>query len=946
MKIQVCIDKNDKNQKNRGDLLEKLSKEFLEGLDYNVETEVKKTGMELDLLCKANANPAKKIYVECKAYQTDNKIQADVIKNLVGIRELENYEEVWLITLSELGKEAKGLKEKIQSSKKSKFFTFYTPKEFLEALENNRLICNVEIPKSEIKKLIKTENEIGESSLLITEYDYFWAIEHKKGGKPCNVFVAYAKSGELVKDDELLSNLQNLYSSYSNLNFKAIIQINNSADLTMNKLELNQNYLNSINKLGIQLTHPHKNEIFINDIFCWQDLQKIQSINDDVVVSMSSEKLQNVFKLETKKYIIFGEEVSGKTTLLNMLQMTFNKKGLFALSINAKDIRTQEYKRFEKVLLEHFKKQYDENYITFFNLLLKNKAKDMVLLIDDFENLGVKSNKTKMEAMKMLNDNFTNIIIFSDDSMEIEVMTKESIRIQLNGFDFYKIKEYGHKLRDTMIEKWINLGLESDIEDNDLFEKKDAITQTMNTIIGTKFIPTYPFYVVILLQQIESGINFNLGGSAYAEFYNYIINESMSKTNVKPNELDFYHTYLSFVAYNFFVKGIKELDRECMEEIHKIYSQKYHKRNFDDIYNNLIKARLIKKTNNTYSFGQNYIYYFYVAKYLSDNVERDKNISKQVDMLIERLYRVEFANIIIFFIHHSKARAESIIDKIIQKAQNIFDNIKPTSLNREELLKINSLISEGLKVTMSSQQPQNYRQTELEAKDTFSNMQSEEKSDVVAKYDEEIIDLDIFAKTNLSMKLMEIMGQIAKNYYGSLPKNEKELLLSETIALGLTNLNFFIRQISEYKDMLIQEIEELNNKRADTQTYNKELNAQKTIFAFAIMLCFGFVKKISSSISSEYLVEEIKNIRDNEAILLIKNAINLETTKKFNKCQIISMYEKFDEDKNLLLRELLKICVMEHLYKFDVKYDLKQSICQKMGIGMEKVLIKKSKDKN
>ena len=72
--------------------------------------------MELDLLCKSNANISKKVYVECKAYQLDNKIQADAIKNIVGIRELENYEEVWLISLSEMGKEAKGLKEKIQNT--------------------------------------------------------------------------------------------------------------------------------------------------------------------------------------------------------------------------------------------------------------------------------------------------------------------------------------------------------------------------------------------------------------------------------------------------------------------------------------------------------------------------------------------------------------------------------------------------------------------------------------------------------------------------------------------------------------------------------------------------------------------------------------------------------------------------------------------------------------
>lgn len=122
--------------------------------------------MELDLLCKSNANISKKVYVECKAYQLDNKIQADAIKNIVDIRELENYEEVWLISLSEMGKEAKGLKEKIQNSEKSRFFTFYTPKEFLKALENNRLVCNPEVPKSKIKDLIKSDNEIGDYSCL------------------------------------------------------------------------------------------------------------------------------------------------------------------------------------------------------------------------------------------------------------------------------------------------------------------------------------------------------------------------------------------------------------------------------------------------------------------------------------------------------------------------------------------------------------------------------------------------------------------------------------------------------------------------------------------------------------------------------------------------------------------------------------------------------------
>ncbi|HQR74073.1 MAG TPA: restriction endonuclease, partial [Sulfurovum sp.] len=102
MKIEVAIKDGD-SPKQRGDLLEGLAKKLLEAQNYEVETEIRNTGMELDLLCKHKANNSKQIYVECKAYKESNKIQADVIKNIVGIKNIKNYTEVWLISTSEFG---------------------------------------------------------------------------------------------------------------------------------------------------------------------------------------------------------------------------------------------------------------------------------------------------------------------------------------------------------------------------------------------------------------------------------------------------------------------------------------------------------------------------------------------------------------------------------------------------------------------------------------------------------------------------------------------------------------------------------------------------------------------------------------------------------------------------------------------------------------------------
>ncbi|EMJ8548221.1 restriction endonuclease, partial [Acinetobacter baumannii] len=90
MNIEICTP-NSATTKDKGDLLEKLSKNMLEAQNYHVDEEVRKTGSELDLLCKHNVSK-KKIYVECKAYR-DKKIDATIIRQLLGTVVFEDYDE-------------------------------------------------------------------------------------------------------------------------------------------------------------------------------------------------------------------------------------------------------------------------------------------------------------------------------------------------------------------------------------------------------------------------------------------------------------------------------------------------------------------------------------------------------------------------------------------------------------------------------------------------------------------------------------------------------------------------------------------------------------------------------------------------------------------------------------------------------------------------------------
>lgn len=217
MKIEICVPSS-ATTKERGDLLETLSREMLEIQNFKVEEEVKKTGMELDLLCKHNVAD-RTIYVECKAYR-DGKIDAPIIRQLMGTIVLQGYSEGWLISTSELGKEAKGIEDELASKGLAGKLVIYTPRKIIDSLLASKIINPP--PQVQLIQYLPEEN-IGEWSLLITPYGKFWAVAILEGGMPSKVVCYHAKSLSLVDDQALLDNIASTDSNLSKLDFSKII---------------------------------------------------------------------------------------------------------------------------------------------------------------------------------------------------------------------------------------------------------------------------------------------------------------------------------------------------------------------------------------------------------------------------------------------------------------------------------------------------------------------------------------------------------------------------------------------------------------------------------------------------------------------------------------------------------------------------------------------------
>ncbi|GKW04118.1 hypothetical protein PEC301877_29310 [Pectobacterium carotovorum subsp. carotovorum] len=208
MQIEVATESTD-TTKQKGDLFEGLVKDLLAAQSYEVAQELRVTGAELDLLCKHKVN-SKEIYVECKAQK--EKINAPILSKLIGVVNLHDYSEGWIISTSEFGKDALGIVDLISKKPKEKSsqFSFYTPDRVINSLTSAGVIKSTPIDKA---KEFLGEVELGSWTLLISKYGRFWAVYTLKGGIPEGVLFFNAASGNLINDSATLDNISKLEST-------------------------------------------------------------------------------------------------------------------------------------------------------------------------------------------------------------------------------------------------------------------------------------------------------------------------------------------------------------------------------------------------------------------------------------------------------------------------------------------------------------------------------------------------------------------------------------------------------------------------------------------------------------------------------------------------------------------------------------------------------------
>ncbi|PWI28890.1 hypothetical protein DI383_14385 [Flavobacteriaceae bacterium LYZ1037] len=700
-----------------------------------------------------------------------------------------------------------------------------------------------------------------------------------------------------------------------------------------NPFKLKKTFKNELDDVGANFTHPNINKINLSDIYVSPNLEIITN-NEDIeqssVLTINSDKILNDIS-DDIRIIFSGSENIGKTSLLKRLFKKLHNLNKVPILLDGYNIKSTNVGDFDKILSKAFFSQYNSEEIEDFNQLDK---KELVILIDDFNKIKINL-RYKARLLKNLVSNYNNLIITGNELMSLEdIVTDEKIDEDLySSFDLYSLKEFGYQLRNELINKWNILGVEHIITEDERIKKLQYCETVINTVTGINFVPCYPFFLLTILQSIELGNPTDLSASTFGYYYQFLIQKSFKNILTSQREITEYENYLSQLSFFLFTNSLRDFDISELKKFDKGYRNVYPiSHSLDKILNNLENAKIIENIEGVLEYKYSYIHYYFISKYLSNTIIEEKT-KEEIDNLIENLHRNENSNILMFLTHHSNDKY--LLVNLLNKSKSIFKDLEPCKLE-DDIKNINKLGNKLPDLVFENRSVDDYRHKENKLKDENTN----EINDPEENDDSE--NLDIVAKLNTAFKAIEIVGQILKNNYGKIEKDNIEELIEETILLGLRTLNVFFKIIEENSEFvvnqvnaIITEIEKARGKKVDNPKKIESLS-KSTLFSLCNQMSYSFIKKISDSIGTEYLDEILEKVyakQDYNSVKLVKLAIKLDHYSSFPDTEIKKLKKEFKSA--YLPMSVMKRLVVNHLYLYPTNHKQKSRLLEFLQIPIK-----------
>ncbi|MGE0076691.1 MAG: metallophosphoesterase [Bacteroidales bacterium] len=703
-----------------------------------------------------------------------------------------------------------------------------------------------------------------------------------------------------------------------------IVEKNKREFLIINEFE------KKITQLNIPLKHSKKPNLLLADIFVYPDLEPLLDDNSSAQYPNSSELVDLVRNNEKANIFIEGADQSGKTSLLFTLYKRFYEMGFTPIYLRGKNCNETNIKNLVKKSL---KEQYNSEKI---DLFFQQDHK--VILLDNFHKSELNS-KFKKNLIENLAISFDYIFITSDNSYGTNNVTEEATN--LKEYVKYKLLPLGHEKRGELIEQWLQIGENSmTIKEEILLSNVQSRFNEINSLIGNKLMPSYPIFILTLLQGLDDNLQ-DYSQASYANIYLVLIKSGLIKNGIKDVLLTSFLNILKELAFYLFENKLTQFSVSDFDTFLQTYKTRFFKHQnltIDKILETLASASILKFDDGYYSFSYKYIYFYLVAQKISTDINKYEGL---IYSLCDNIHVEENANILIFLSHHSKAQI--LIDNIVFTSEIPFDKANPITLDKDdEFVKFISDFTQKLKDDIIEERnPKEEVKKELKKRDRIERQKKESDSDS----DDSLLPSEAI-EMNQALRTVKIIGQIVKNQSGDFEKEKLIKLVEAAYNTIFRFLGFFSELLIKDKDQLIEAvIEEIKEK--ESKNRNRKIDVEfiektvRRILQFiAWRICVESITSLMFSVGTKGQ-NELFDIVDSNINTTASKIVSFAIKTYYDKIDVRELEQLFVETKdNYLAQCILREYIKKHLYTNFVERTKRERIIQIAGFKPQALIHK------
>ncbi|WP_448213480.1 metallophosphoesterase [Colwellia sp. MEBiC06753] len=712
-------------------------------------------------------------------------------------------------------------------------------------------------------------------------------------------------------------------------------QLLRTANSCQNSFRFNQNYKTKLEDCGGYFKHSNVANLKLSDIFIYPNIKK-ETRQKNKPASISSKRLLNVKKFP-KGIVLSSEEKIGSTSLLYTLVSEYSAQGLLPVLIRGSSIKQKTEHNINLQIERALNAQFDSSDII--NKFNQEPTHKKVLLIDDFHEIKIKSEKARDEVLAYLMSKFHKVIITVDSMYEIGELASQDDTSTSKLFEHYKIENFGFVKRTELIRKWYSIGQQDNESEAEIIAKCNKAEKLMDTVMDKSLISPHPIYLLTFLQSIETGQSGQLTDSALGHYYSYLLNQGFLDVGISADAIGIELDYAMHLARHFNLQNTFIITKEDFKEFNQNYSDTWHEKEFAKQEQILVKAKVLMKNGDDYEFRYLYNYYYLLGRYLSQHI-LETPVQKEIANYIEHLYVKKYANTILFLAHHTAS--DNILVLMKEAADKLFEDNIAADFNGGCTV-ANDLIQHAPSLEFNKKTPHENRQ-ELSKKKEI--VEQRNPDNFLKDEEEDPSNLNLATRLTMLFKTVDILSQIIKSNPTKFQRPKKVEILKSIFSAPLRALQDFYNFLEKHPNALIETINfDLASKSNKLSQEERETIARQAVSRVIQGVSGSFIIKTAQIVNSEVLQPDVpKAVQDNNTLAfeLIDLAISLDNHKPIQRSKVKYLFDKTEE--NMVARKAFDVIILNRLHMFKpyeqdmvwLESELKYNLDQQHKIGYSK----------